>query len=76
MKILFIIALLCSSLDSIWTETPFKDCGSELGTIQSFEVTNCTTPPCVFIKGRTYAMNLTFQAKAPSKSATVKAFGK
>jgi hypothetical protein len=73
---LFSLVLLCYSLNFAWTATPFKDCGSELGTIQSFNVTDCTTAPCKFLKGHTYGMNLTFQAKAPSKTATVSIHGK
>ena len=37
---LFILTILSCSINFIWTATPFKDCGSELGTIQSFQVTN------------------------------------
>ncbi|CAF0905105.1 unnamed protein product [Adineta ricciae] len=55
--------------------TPYKDCGSALATVQAFEVTDCAAAPCKFIKGHTYAMNLTFQAKEASKSATVTLHG-
>lgn len=73
---LFLLGLLSCSLNLVWSATPYKDCGSELGTIQAFQLTDCTTPPCKFIKGHTYGMNLTFQAKAPSKTATVSLHGK
>jgi hypothetical protein len=76
MLTLFILTILSCSINSIWTATPFKDCGSELGTIQNFQVTGCDAAPCKFIKGNTYAMNLTFLAKAASKSATVSLHGK
>jgi hypothetical protein len=76
MLTLFIVTILSCSINSIWTATPFKDCGSELATIQSFDVSGCTTVPCKFSKGKTYSMNLTFQAKAPSKSASVSIHGK
>lgn len=55
--------------------TPYKDCGSGAGTIQSFQVTDCNAAPCVFVKGNSYAMNLTFQAKAASKASTVSIHG-
>ncbi|CAF0925012.1 unnamed protein product [Rotaria sordida] len=74
LKLFILIALSCS-INSIWADTPFKDCGSELGTIQSFTVTDCPTAPCKFEKGKTYAMNLTFTAKAPSKTASVSIHG-
>lgn len=75
MLVLFIFAILSCSINSIWTATPFKDCGSEAGTIKDFEVTGCTAAPCKLVKGQTYSMNLTFQAKAPSKTATVSIHG-
>ncbi|CAF3665491.1 unnamed protein product [Rotaria socialis] len=74
LKLFVLVALTCS-INSIWAGTPFKDCGSELATIQEFEVTDCPTAPCKFIKGKTYAMNLTLTAKAPSKTATVTLHG-
>lgn len=55
---------------------PYKDCGSSAGTIQGFDVTDCTAAPCRFIKGKTYAMNLTFAAKTASKSASVSIYGR
>ena len=73
---LFILAVLSCSIHSSWAVTPFKDCGSDLGVIVAFQVTNCDAVPCQLIKGQTYAMNLTFQAKAPSKSATLILHGK
>jgi hypothetical protein len=73
---LFGLVVLSYSLTFVWTATPYKDCGSEAAAIQSFDVTGCTTAPCKFVKGNTYAMNLTFQAKAPSKSASVSMHGK
>jgi len=73
---LFVLTILSCSINFIWTATPFKDCGSELGTIQSFQVTGCDTAPCKFVKGNTYAMNFTFQAKASSKTASVAIHGK
>ncbi len=76
MLTLFILTILSCSINSIWTATPYKDCGSELATIQAFEVSGCTVLPCKFMKGNTYAMNLTFQAKAPSKTASVSVHGK
>jgi hypothetical protein len=74
---LITIGLFLCCLNS-WTNaaTPYKDCGSESGMIQAFEVTDCTAAPCKFMKGNTYAMNLTFQAKAPSNTATVTIFGR
>ena len=59
----------------VHSATPYKDCGSGAGTIQAFQVTNCDKAPCVFVKGNTYAMNLTFQAKAASKASTVSIHG-
>jgi hypothetical protein len=76
MLTLFTLVILSCSCNFIWTATPFKDCGSELGTILLFEVTGCPTVPCKFVRGNAYAMNLTFQAKAPSKGATVSIHGK
>ena len=73
---LFGLVVLSYSLTFVWTATPYKDCGSESGAIQSFDVTGCTTAPCKFLKGNTYAMNLTFQAKVPSKSVSVSIHGK
>jgi hypothetical protein len=73
---LVFLGLLSCSVNFVWTATPYKDCGSELGTILDFEITNCTVAPCKFIKNHTYAMNLTFQAKAPSKTASIKLYGK
>jgi len=76
MLTLFIITILSCSINSIWTATPFKDCGSELGTVQLFQVTGCDAAPCKLIKGKTYAANLTFTAKAASKTATISLHGK
>jgi hypothetical protein len=73
---LVFLGLLSCSVNLVWTATPYKDCGSELGTIQQFELTNCTVAPCKFLKNHTYAMNLTFQAKAPSRTASIKVYGK
>ncbi len=75
MLTLFILAVLSCSINSIWTATPFKDCGSELGTIQAFQVSGCDAAPCKFLKNHSYSMNLTFQAKAPSKAVTVTLHG-
>lgn len=72
----FIALALCSFNVLVLTDTPFKDCGSALGVIKGFQVTNCDSAPCKFIKGNTYSMNLTFQANAPSKSGTVIIHGK
>ena len=71
----FVVSLLFCSVNLVWSATPYKDCGSTLATIQAFEVTDCTAAPCKLIKGHTYAMNLTFQAKEPSKSATLAIHG-
>jgi hypothetical protein len=68
--------LLSSSLNFVWTATQYEDCGSALGTIQSFDVTDCTTTPCKFIKGEAYTINIKFQAKAASKTATLTLYGK
>jgi hypothetical protein len=76
MLTLFILTILSCSINSVWSLTPFKDCGSELGTIQVFQVTGCDAAPCKFIKGNSYAMNLTFLAKAASKTASVSIHGK
>lgn len=76
MLTLFILTVLSCSIHSSWTATPFKDCGSELGVIVAFHVTDCDAVPCQLIKGHTYAMNLTFQAKAATKSATLLLHGK
>ena len=70
------LLVLCFFVTFASAGTPYKDCGSELGVIQAFDVTGCTTAPCKFIKGTTYAMNLTFQAKAPSATASVSIHGK
>jgi len=75
MSTLFILTVLFCSINSIWTTTPTKDCGSELGIVKDFQVTGCDAAPCKFVKGNTYAMNLTFVAKAPSTSATVSIHG-
>ena len=71
----FVVSLLFCSVNFVWSATPYKDCGSALATVQAFEVTDCAAAPCKFIKGHTYAMNLTFQAKEASKSATVSLHG-
>ncbi|CAF4494742.1 unnamed protein product, partial [Rotaria sp. Silwood2] len=75
MLTLFILIVFSCSINSLWAGTPFKDCGSKLGVIEAFEVTDCPTAPCKFIKGKTYAMNLTFTAHAPSKTASVSIHG-
>ncbi|CAF0792011.1 unnamed protein product [Adineta steineri] len=75
MSTFFILTVLFCSICSIWTATPFKDCGSVLGTIKSFDVTGCTTVPCKFAKGQTYTMNLEFQSNATSKTASVHIHG-
>ena len=74
MKYFIVIALLCLA-GYTWSATPFKDCGSEAGTIQEFQVTDCNAAPCVLKKGNTYSMNLTFQAKAPSSKVQVSIHG-
>ena len=70
-----VILILSCGINSIMSATPYKDCGSELGTIQSFDVSGCTSAPCKLVKGQTYSMNLTLLAKTASKSASVKLFG-
>jgi hypothetical protein len=74
LSLLAAVLLVCS-MSSVLLATPYKDCGSELGVLQAFDVSGCTTLPCKFIKGNNYSMNLTFQAKAPSTSATVHIHG-
>ena len=74
-SIVLVVLSLCSLNSVVHSATPYKDCGSELGTITSFDVTGCTAAPCKFSKGSTYAMNLTFQAKATSKTASVSIHG-
>ena len=76
LSIALVVVSLCSLHPLVQSATPYKDCGSELGTVQLFEVTGCTTAPCKFSKGNTYSMNLTFLAKATSKSASVSIHGK
>jgi len=76
MLTIFILTILSCSINSIWTATPFKDCGSELSTVQAFQVSGCDAAPCKFSKGQTYSMNLTFQATTPSKTASVSIHGK
>ena len=73
---LIILAVLSCSIHSSWTATPFKDCRSELGVVVAFQVNDCNASPCRLIKGHTYAMNLTFQAKAASKAITLTLYGK
>ena len=73
---LFLLTVLFCSIDFLRAATPYKDCGSTAGTIQSFEVTGCTTAPCKFAKGNNYTMNLAFQAKSASKSLSVSIHGK
>jgi len=76
MLFVFVVSLIfCSVVNNPASSTDFKDCGSELGTIQSFDVTDCPKLPCQFVKGNTYGMNLTFQAKAPSATATISIHG-
>ncbi|UJR30937.1 hypothetical protein I4U23_018449 [Adineta vaga] len=75
MSRLFLLAAFLCSINSIWTATPYKDCGSTAGTIQSFDVTGCTTAPCKFAKGHNYTMNLGFQSKSASKTASVSIHG-
>ena len=70
-----VVLLFVCTISSVWMATPYKDCGSEAGTVQSFDVTGCTAAPCKFIKGHNYTMSLTTQAKAPSKTATIKMYG-
>ncbi|CAF1315425.1 unnamed protein product [Adineta ricciae] len=72
---LFLFTVLFCSIDFLRAATPYKDCGSTAGTIQSFEVTGCTTAPCKFAKGHNYTMNLVFQAKSASKSLSVSIHG-
>jgi len=76
MLTLFILVILSCSINSIWTATPFRDCGSEQGTVQGFSVSGCTTAPCKFTKGNTYSMNLTFHTKGASATASLSVHGK
>ncbi|CAF2086594.1 unnamed protein product [Rotaria magnacalcarata] len=70
-----ILVLLSCSFNNVWAATPYQACDSAFGTIQTFDVTGCTTSPCKFTKGNSYAMNLTFQSKAPSNSVKVSIHG-
>lgn len=75
MLLLVAVFILSCSTNSLLAATPYKDCGSESGTIQMFQVTDCDVAPCKLARGKTYAMNLTMQAKAPSATATVAIYG-
>lgn len=75
LRLFLLTALLCS-VDFLRAATPYKDCGSTAGTVQSFELTGCTTAPCKFHKGNNYTMNLAFQAKSASSSVSVSIHGK
>ena len=65
------LVLLCCSLNFVWTDTLYQDCGSELGTIESVNITDCIKPPCTMIKEQTYKVDIRFKAKGRSESATV-----
>jgi hypothetical protein len=65
------LVLLCCSLNFVWTETLYQDCGSELATIESLNITDCLKPPCKMMKEHTYAIDIRFKANAASASATV-----
>lgn len=76
MFVFYVLTLfLFSPIKFVWSATPYKACKSDLGNIQGFDVTGCTTAPCIFTKGNTYAMNLTFQSTAPSDSVHVSIHG-
>jgi len=75
MFLLFSLALLCCSLNSVWTETSYQDCGSKLGSVESVDVTDCIKPPCIMIKESAYIFNLSFKANTSSRTASVAIYG-
>ncbi len=52
-------AVLVLSLATVaLAATPFKDCGSDSAKITNFEISGCTTLPCIFVKGATATLNI------------------
>jgi hypothetical protein len=73
---LFGLVLVFYSLNIVWATVPFEDCGSNLGSIESLDITDCTATPCKFVAGHSYTVNIRFKATASSKTASVKLYGK
>ncbi len=49
--------------------------GSQTGQIVGLNVTGCTKPPCIFLKGNNYTMDLMFTSKVDSTSALNEVYG-
>lgn len=67
-QLMFIILLLFTCVSSLLAESVhYKDCGSK-ANVTELRVSGCTNPPCVFIKGLSYEVEI----DAISNSATTK----
>ena len=75
MFLLFSLVLLCCSLNSVWPQTSYHDCGSTLGSVESVDVTDCIKTPCIMIKENTYIFNISFKANTSSETATLAVYG-
>jgi hypothetical protein len=73
---LFSLVLFFYALNFVSTEILYLDCGSKLGTVQSIDVSGCTSSPCMLTKGTTYTINIRFQANVPSQATSVSVYGK
>ncbi|XP_002741349.1 NPC intracellular cholesterol transporter 2-like [Saccoglossus kowalevskii] len=70
---LFCVAVLPSI--SLQKTVTYKDCGSVMGSIQSVEVSPCSSEPCVFKKSSNVTITIHFTAKEAVTKATSSVHG-
>ncbi len=58
MNSIFSALTVLSVLAVALAATPFKDCGSDGAQITNFQISGCTSAPCVFTKGLTATLEI------------------
>lgn len=53
----------------------FKDCGSVESKIQTVDITPCPQEPCIFQKGSSVNVSVTFTSNVAIQNATTKVYG-
>ena len=71
LAVLFISLLVgCQSIN-----VKYRDCGSQVGIIQSVSINPCTSDPCELQKGQTYEINVNFTSSEVSSTIHAQVYG-
>jgi len=72
-KSLVITVILFAAVSAV--DVKFKDCGSQVGVIESISVEPCTKSPCRLPRGRNYTIGINFKSAENTPVVQAKVYG-